>query len=461
MKKVTVIYDDSVKPCREIKNITGNKSFGETIYKRIKLSDRTGAIVAAQSINCEFISFDEFIQKESIPDGIYFKLFSNMAIKDEKAFKILLEKATYAKDVYKIIQNQDIAAIIYPNAKSLESDISDSLEIETDAFLNLNNPAAFKQFITGGFDARFFNALTGDEYRVIKHSNNKEKLKREFDFYNLLPENMKMWFVMPFDYKESEAEASYTMERYHMTDLAIRFVHGAISPEEFGDILEKLFKFIEERSVRDVSSEEYDKVAEELYVDKVKDRVELLKEMDGYKRIDELISSGTEYEGIDQIVDRYLALYKTVTTSKKFKPLLVVGHGDLCFSNILYSEEASLIRLIDPKGASSEEELYTNPYYDLAKLSHSICGSYDYFNSDQFEISLDEKLKLHLTVDCDNKVYIDMFKEYLKRYELDYNLIRLYEASLFLSMLPLHMDREKKVLGFILNAIDIMDELRP
>lgn len=461
MKKVTVIYDDSIMPCREVRNITGNKSFGNTIYKRIKLSSRTRTAVVKQGRNCEFILSDELGGNGAIPEGVYFKLFSNMAIKDEKAFKTLLEKASYAKDIYRITQDNEEAAIIYPDAQSLDADTSDSLEIVTDAFLNLNNPAAFRQFITGGFDARFFNALTGDDYRVVKHSEKKEKLKKEFDFYGLLPEKMKMWFVMPFDYRENDTEASYTMERYHMTDLAIRFVHGAISPDEFNSILERLFKFIEERTVKDVSPDEYDLVAQSLYIDKVKERIENLKNMEGYERIASLISSGTGYENIDQIVERYLALYKSVTGSKKFKPLLVVGHGDLGFSNILYSEEASLIRLIDPKGASSEDELYTNPYYDIAKLSHSICGSYDYFNSDQFEISLDEELKLKLTIDCDNAVYKDMFKEYLKKYELDYNLIRLYEASLFLSMLPLHMDREKKVLGFILNAIDIMDELRP
>ena len=118
------------------------------------------------------------------------------------------------------------------------------------------------------------------------------------------------------------------------------------------------------------------------------------------------------------------------------------------------------MKLIDPKGAQTEEELYTNPYYDLAKLSHSVCGGYDYFNSDLFEIAVDEELHLKLRIDCDNACYHAIFREYLARYDFDYRLIRLYEASLFLSMLPLHMDREKKVLGFLLNAIDIMEGIR-
>ena len=103
--------------------------------------------------------------------------------------------------------------------------------------------------------------------------------------------------------------------------------------------------------------------------------------------------------------------------------------------------------------------MYMDPYYDVAKLSHSICGSYDYFNSDQYEIVMDYDLRLSLKIDADNGKYIGIFRDHLKKNGFDVRLIRLYEASLFLSMLPLHMDREKKVLGFILNATDILEEL--
>ena len=41
----------------------------------------------------------------------------------------------------------------------------------------------------------------------------------------------------------------------------------------------------------------------------------------------------------------------------------------------------------------------------------------------------------------------------------DYQTVRLYEASLFLSMLPLHIDYPLKVFGFILNAINILEEI--
>lgn len=476
MKQVIVIYDDSRKPNQDIKNITGKKSFGNTIFKRISLADRMkqrllqfpqvvqvvesphfSAAQTGMSSNLKAYDFQRMNQ-------IVFLLFSDFGIRDEKELGILLEKACYVNENYQIVCEGRIAAVIYTDYEQYlkfgdEKAAAGFEKIETEAFVDLANVNHFRQFITSGFDARYFNALSGDTYTVVKSSGNVEKLRAEYEFYKLLPDEMKMWFVMPFDFKEGEGTASYTMERYHMTDLAIRYVHGALGEEEFRNILDKLFHFIKERKEKTVSVETYEQEAKSLYIDKVEKRIEKLKTLPQFEKLEALIQTGTAYQGIDEIISHYEKIYQKIAQPKHFKPVLVVGHGDLCFSNILYGHEASLIRLIDPKGAMEESALYMNPYYDLAKLSHSICGSYDYFNSDLFEISLNEKLKFQLTVDCDNEQYINIFKEYLKENELDYRLVRLYEASLFLSMLPLHIDREKKVFAFVLNAVRILEEL--
>ncbi|MBQ8971388.1 MAG: hypothetical protein IJ073_08835, partial [Lachnospiraceae bacterium] len=198
-----------------------------------------------------------------------------------------------------------------------------------------------------------------------------------------------------------------------------------------------------------------------LYVDKVEERIEKLKGLAAYTGIEAILKTASDPGGLDAILKRYFDLfdhYEKIGLDLD-EPCLVVGHGDLCFSNILYNKDANLLRLIDPKGAMSEEELYTDPYYDLAKLSHSICGSYDYFNSGLFEISLSEENRLELTIDEKNETYRRIFREYAEKNFFDYIRIRIYEASLFLSMLPLHIDRPKKVLGFILNAEKILDEV--
>lgn len=466
MKKVIVIYDDSRKPGPEISAITGRKSYGNTIYKRRSLMEWCTLMLPDDIVEGFFEAKKNTEEQLSeIHDNCsVFKLYSDYRIIDADAVRILLEKSLYAKENYRVICSGRIAAVIYPDIRSFLSQESAAEEndydgIESSAFADLSDPAVFRNFITSGFDARFFNALAGDQYTVIKSSDNVEKLRKEYKYFTLLPPEMKQWFGVVYDYEESGSRASYRIERYHMTDLALRYVHGAIDEEEFRAVMEMLFHFISIRRTRQVSPEEYEQNARALYIDKVDARIASLKENEGYERIKALIAAGTGYDDIDQIVEKYRELYEKITSGRKFMNLLAIGHGDLCFSNILYNHDARLLRLIDPKGAEDPDEMYMDPYYDVAKLSHSICGSYDYFNSDQYEIVMDDDMHLALKIDADNGKYTALFKEYLEKNGFDVRLIRLYEASLFLSMLPLHMDREKKVLGFILNAINILEEL--
>ena len=68
-------------------------------------------------------------------------------------------------------------------------------------------------------------------------------------------------------------------------------------------------------------------------------------------------------------------------------------------------------------------------------------------------------MKLELEMDFDNSGYVEIFKRYLAENGFDYVTVRLYEASLFLSMLPLHMDNVQKTFGFLLNGIKILEEV--
>jgi hypothetical protein len=95
----------------------------------------------------------------------------------------------------------------------------------------------------------------------------------------------------------------------------------------------------------------------------------------------------------------------------------------------------------------------------VAKLSHSVCGRYDFFNNALFEIKIGEDFSYHLEIPFDNTRYIDIFRRKVEENGFDYLSVRIYEASLFLSMLPLHIDNPHKVFGFILNAKNILEEI--
>lgn len=461
--KVIVVYDDTRKPSKEIASITGLKSFGDTIFKRKTLKERICTIFESfENVEKTVASSSKDILNLS-GDNKVLLFFSDFGITDNDEVGKLVYKACFAHENYKITQDGRIAMIIFEGIEAFKNasfeEFDAYTEIVVDSLVDLSEVTNFRTFITSGFEARFFNSLSGDEYTLIKKSDNVSKLKAEFCFYELLPDEMKQWFVRPFGYSESENQASYKMQRYHMTDLAIRYVHGAISDEEFKDILTKLFHFVGIRKKESVSKEEYENRAKSLYIDKVSDRIRMLRDLKEYEQIDSYIKSSTAFNSIDEIVDKYKRLYEQVRAGKTFELCKVYSHGDMCFSNILYSHDTSLLLFIDPKGATKAEDMYMDPYYDLAKLSHSVCGHYDYFNSDLYEIAIDENLKAHVNVFADNRTKVEEFKSFLADCNIDFRLVRLYEASLFLSMLPLHMDRPKKVFAFILNAIAILESL--
>ena len=137
-----------------------------------------------------------------------------------------------------------------------------------------------------------------------------------------------------------------------------------------------------------------------------------------------------------------------------------IGHGDSCFSNILYDRRTRLLKLIDPAGATSAEQLFTNPLYDIVKLSHSILGGYDFVSNGLYDITLGADLRLHLhTPETMYGDYARLFLEELGTRGLDPCAIRLLEASLFLSMLPLHQDNPRNVVAFVLIALNILAEV--
>lgn len=475
MQKVVVVYDDTLIPNDKIKTIIGDRSFGNIILKRKKLFTIIEDEINKLKLDIDFIKIDklnnlQFIKK--YPNNtIFFHIMSNYVITDNEKFDILLEKLQFIKQTVTLKNNTNIG-VVFPNKDNYLSFLNEyisigNIEFKKENIIEINYLMDIREYdnlllyISRGFDSRFFNSLECDKYTVTKKSKDKLKMEKEYKYYWLLPEEMKSWMVMPYNFKDYGEYASYTMERMPMTDIAIRWTNGAIDENEFRHIMDKIFYFLSIRPQRDSLKDESEKIQNELYIEKVKNRIENLKKLEQYQKIKLLIKSGTEYSSIDEIIEEYENLYYNVKKKyrKDKKQKLVIGHGDVFFANILYSKELNLLRLIDPKGCLKEEELWTDPYYDIAKLSHSICGNYDFFNVDGFWIELDKNMKFKLNINFDNKKYIEIFKEYLKKYGIEYNLIRTYEASLFLSMLPLHIDNPYKVFGFILNAINIIKEI--
>jgi hypothetical protein len=416
---------------------------------------------------------EKFENQEVLEDVHILHCLSSFIISDKDKVALTYKKLPYINESIRIVNGNQNVALMFENInvyikflkKILMTNLEDTinqenyekLEIQGINYIGeINN---FIQCITGNFDSRYFNSLQGTEYRIRKSSSNKVKIKSEYTYYHLLPEKLQSWFVMPFEYQEDNDTASYAMERLYMTDIAIKWVHGSIKREEFSDLMDMYFYFFSERSKIEITKDAYQNINDKLYFKKVSERIEELKHLPEYDKINILITNNRLIGSIDEIFERYKVLKKKVEQRVNYPSVSVIGHGDPCFANALYNRSTRTLKFIDPKGALNEEELWTNPYYDIAKLSHSVCGLYDFFNNAMFDISINENFDYILTIPFDNTEYKKIFKEKVIMNGFDYWSVRLYEASLFLSMLPLHIDYPHKVFAFILNAVKILKEI--
>lgn len=238
----------------------------------------------------------------------------------------------------------------------------------------------------------------------------------------MLPKSLQRWFVQPYNLKFDEISASYEMEKINKKNVGEMLANGEVDLTSFKKMFDLVKKFKEECSI--IYSEESDCMLESEYlvIHKTKNRVKSMH---------------------NDLLDRLSMAYKYYRHERKVWNK-TVSHGDLCLSNILWIKEFNIIKFIDPRGANSFKDIYMDEYYDLAKLSHSILGGYEniLYNS-------------HYNDDAIKNVFLD----YLNEIDVSLNLLRVYEASLFLSMVPLHKENQKNVEGFLSKCDSILLEL--
>ena len=482
MSDILVIFDDTNIKSDIICDVIGNKGFADVIVKKKRLEQYYYDEISKLFSNADWhvmhsaYEFNELavdLETRCKHTTKILHCFSNYIISDSKKVLLSYEKLKFVDKCYKAMFGEKIAALLFPNIKEYikylklirndissreaAQDVSESFQI--DGLIDIGSIENFIQCITGNFDSRFFNHLKSDEYTITKSSDNILKIKSEYTYYHLLPDDMKIWYVMPFNYKENKKTASYTMERLHMTDLSIKWVHGSVDEDEFSMLMDRYFYFFKCRHQKNVSEDEFWRISNELYINKVQKRLNDLENTPEYYKVSKYVEIGCHEKSINNIFEHYLKLKNMIEKKRKYKYISVIGHGDPCFANALYNKSTRTLKFIDPKGALTESDLWTNPYYDVAKLSHSVCGRYDFFNNALFDIHINNNFECELNVDFDNEKYIQIFKEKLEENGYDYLSVRIYEASLFLSMLPLHIDYPLKVLAFILNVKNILKEI--
>ena len=479
-KKILLILDDREFTSGEVRGLVGSRRYGDIIFKRRTLADHFRAALPewAKSALVHVRNAEDLanlrVKLEESPSGRAVCVVAARAGFSASArLTQLVERLPFAEESFTDRLYKPLLVFL-PSAHDLVAQWTGFAEaplhtwargwigsqrLESLEPQDLGKIREFLLFITGSTAARHFNEVEFDNYYYTKRSSDKRKMLAEYSFYGLVPESMRPWLIQPFGFADEGQRASYRMLRYYLADAALQWVHGAFDSEAFAGFADRLLFFLSERPRAACSADRSVQVARNLFVSKVEARATQFLGLEEGKRINTLVSDANPMLDLERQLVRYKGLFERFERGFALDHL-VVGHGDPCFSNVLYDQQRYLLKLIDPKGAVTEDELWTHPLYDLCKVSHSALGGYDFINNGLYRVSLTDANDLSLVLQDDNHGELKaVFRDRLKVAGYDERIIRLGEASLFLSMLPLHIDHPKKVVAFMLKARQILDEV--
>lgn len=486
MTPVTIVflYDETSPVPDAIRRIIGAGFFGDIVRRKRRLADTLREVVTT-SADCDF---DRLLDEDAVAVAIeriqklprtamVFRLPSSVAPLSAELFSALVGKLPYAlgeviygdpgmADPPALLSRDNAASLLGMRDPAERARFFRSFELEATRvgnqvrFADISEVATFLAFMSGSTEARHFNNVSQSGGVFRKHSADLAKMKAEYSYFHVVDEGMKRFLLPTFDYAEDAHGASYAMEHLSVPDAAMQLVHNTFTPASFARLLDCFFSFIDARGRSPADPSEVRRVAQHSIIDKLDQRIARLLETDAGRHLDALLTLAGPQGGLGSLTTRCKALLERALGRSRIDHL-ALSHGDPCFSNILYSADINLFRLIDPRGATVRDEAMMHPLYDLAKFSHSVLGGYDYVNGGLAECRLDAGMRLALGLEHGGPPgwMKDAFRTRVLERGWPIDLLRAIEASLFLSMLPLHLDSPEKLPAFCLIAGDIIAEL--
>ncbi|MEO0678805.1 MAG: hypothetical protein AAF192_00155 [Pseudomonadota bacterium] len=476
------VIDDREPPPAELERLIGDVHFGDLLRRRRRYLDELLAAAAGADETMVLRTdqdADHVVARMEAARGdtLWLRLPVVAAPLDMEQLGFLIRKMRYAlrpmllgpvfeDEAPTVLFPADAAALL--SMRSARDKRSFMLQLAGEAartshqleFVDLRQAGSLRRFLAGATETRAFNSLSADGDVFVKSSTDIAKMRAEHDFFELAPPAMRRFLLPTFGYEEGPDDASYRMENLRVPDAALQFVLGAFSEAHFDQLLDQFFAYAATRAREPLDAPAVLERGREQILRKMNDRLERFADAEVGRRVDAYLAAGAIDEGLAGLRRRAAPLIDRALADHGADHL-AFSHGDPCLSNILFDRRIGLMRLIDPRGATRREEGLMHPLYDIAKFSHSICGGYDFVNNGLFSIEVDADLALEARLHRGGAPdwMKRRFRDRLEAEGWRYRHVRAVEASLFLSMLPLHLDHQGKLLGFALIARDIIEEL--
>ena len=308
-------------------------------------------------------------------------------------------------------------------------------------WFDIGHSATYLDTKISSFNSRFFNQISYDfqNNSVKKTSSDVSKITQEYYFYKNLPSDLKRLFPYVFERVPSEKKENLLeMEFISQPNLAEIFLFKRIGPNGWIKIINSIDKVIElfySKKKPVIKSN-----LSWLYSEKLKNRFELLKKFI-YKNKNHFIFKVLKNDITINNKFKINSLHKAISYLSSELEIYeknvgqYIGHGDLCFNNILVDNVSGSIKLIDPKSFYNEQlgiNGLMDKAYDISKLNHSFRYLYDSVVNNMFVINFQKNnINLKIYAPKDYEMINNYFDEIIIRKNIDEKLLKNLTSNLF------------------------------
>lgn len=305
---------------------------------------------------------------------------------------------------------------------------------------------------------RAFNELRIADGCVRKMGTPPEKIEAESRWFQALPPKLKVFAPQLIDSGVDSGRPFYILEYLPLPPLNEVFVHGKNPTFYWDKVFGFCSNFLEQCARVDLQDHQLVSIRKDalnLFTIKTWQRLDRFVNATGHPGLNvPSVINGIPVPGLRTIAE------ECQESLRQQDVLAGILHGDFCLSNILFDSRSDRIKVIDPRGLNAEgaKTQYGDIRYDLAKLSHSIMGLYDFIIAGAFELDYKyskEVCEFDLRIHIDKRIQEiqEVFQSRTFVGGLSPIDVMPLTILLFLSMLPLHDDDARRQQALLANAL--------
>lgn len=339
------------------------------------------------------------------------------------------------------------------------------LEVKQVEWIDCGHESNYYRSRAALINSRSFNKLHVDIHRgtIVKSSSEKTKLAHEVAYLETLPTELRVLYPRLVAVSGTLGNVdAYEMEYYGYPNLAEYLLYWSLSKESWWrcfDALDSTLSLLRSHRTT-VGSAAY----RDFHWEKTIRRIDqYLASIPDTSLRHALQSSSLRIGGETMApLNQLLAAAEKVILDGYRESEFSIIHGDFCFNNILFDVSSGIIRLIDPRGSfgPSFPGTWGDRRYDIAKLTHSSLGGYDFIVNGLFTLQRQADSQFDLTI-CQrsNAPWLEEMSHWLiHSQQADPKEIAVMTSLLFLSMCPLHSDDPDRQLAFFLRGIQLLQQ---